>query len=131
MNRLKERIKDWYRLWFFLFTNNVLVFFLSIVVVVSILDSIRQAWKSGNFLSSAFLWLITNLIYFPLLILPFGAGAWTGSKVHKSTKSSAAGWISGIVVTVLVLVATQEVISMIPGVNWRFRMLLNNSGTDY
>jgi len=96
-----------------------------------VLSGITCAWGDYHFLSSALLWTLTSILYLPLIVGPFALAFWVGLTVDRLSRLKVVGWIAGLVTAFFVIGLLYKTVSHIPGIGWRFNVMLESSHGDY
>ncbi|WP_143524645.1 hypothetical protein [Pseudomonas syringae] len=94
-------------------------------------SGVMSAWNSRHFLPSFVLWTCTHLLYLPVMAACLGLSIWPGVLAEKSSKLPIIGWIVGIAAFFIVSVFILYLVGEIPGIGWRFKVILSSSNDDY
>ena len=98
----------------------------SIFILVCMIDGAHFAWGKHRFVAEFAEATLAVALYWGSAFSSFGLGIFAGIKITEKTKSSALGWVLGIAIFLIVGVASGLVIKEIPGVGWRYELMMES-----
>ncbi len=99
--------------------------------ILCLLSGVASAWGSRHFFSSLALWTLTHALYLPVLFICLGLSIWIGMCAGRTSKLTVVGWVLGIAAFAIMGWAIPGLIGKIPGIGWRFMVVLNSQHSDY
>ena len=95
-------------------------------VIICMLDGLRLAWGEHRFVANFAEATLAVALYWGSVFGSFGLGIFTGIKTTDKSNSTKLGWVIGILVFLIVGVGSGLLISQIPGVGWRYDLMMSS-----
>lgn len=92
---------------------------------ICILDGLWLAWGEHRFVENFAEATLASMLYWVNTLGSLGLGIFTGIKTTEKSKSTILGWVSGILVFLIIGVGFGLLISQISGVGWRYDLMMS------